>query len=129
MSVVQQTTAAAVLTAGPFGALLVTQPQGEDPAGVAAVAAGMGAVLTMGGPPAVGIVTGLNFAGIAAVASAVNTYYGALSAAERAQVGYAPVSISQRGISIPCHNADVTSLAATLASVLDTSSNYGAVGT
>lgn len=134
MSVTPQTTVAAALTEGPFGQLLAVTPQGEDPAGNAAVAAGMRAKLVLGAAPGnaggqAEITTGLNVAGISAVAGAVSTYYGALSAAKAAQIGYAPVHIGQAGFIIPCHNQDVTSLAATLATVLDTSSNYGPAGT
>jgi hypothetical protein len=129
MAVTQQTTVAAALTAGPFGQLLAITQQPGDPAAAAYVAAGTSAVLAAGNATGAGFTAGLNFAGIAAVAGAADTYYSGLSAAKKAQVGLAAVSISQGGISIPCHSADVASLASTLAAVLDTSGNYGPVGT
>jgi hypothetical protein len=122
----QNISVAATLTAGPFGQLLAIQPQGLGDAAVAMVAAGAPATLQASGTPGA---TGLNFTGIAAVLAALNTYYSGLSAAKRAQLGYGKVTVSQFMVSVPCHNLDVSSLAATLAGILSTSGNYGAVGT
>lgn len=126
MTISQALTAVAALTAGPWGTLYAATPTGLGSSERALVGAGMAAVLSAGGP--IGA-TGLNFTGMAAVLGALNTYYSGLSAAKRAQLLYSPVTVSQSGISVPCSNLDVTSLAATLAAVLDTSGNYGAVGT
>jgi hypothetical protein len=131
MTVITQPTVAATLTAGPFGALYELAPQALDAAAAAFVAGGTSAVLAVGDRAGgqVGITTGLNFTGMAALASAANTYHSGLSAAKRAQVGAAAVHISQTGFSITCHTADVATLAATLATILDSSANYGPVGT
>jgi hypothetical protein len=126
MTFSQTTRAAATLTAGPWGTLYASFPAGLNGDARNLVAAGQPAVLTAGGPLGA---AGLNFTGIAAVAGALNTYYSGLPAAKRAQLGYIAPTVSQSGISVPCHNADLVSLAATLAAVLDTSGNYGAVGT
>jgi hypothetical protein len=126
MTIVQQMTPVATLTAGPWGTLYAAAPQGLDGVARALVAAGQPAALVAGDVPGV---TGLNFTGMAAVLAAAGTYYSGLSAAERAQLGYITVSINQFGISIPCDNLDIATLAATLAAILDMSSNYGAVGT
>jgi hypothetical protein len=126
MTLVQQQTAVATLSAGPWGTLYATVPVALTGTARDVIGAGAPALLSAGGPLGV---TGLNFTGIAAVLAAANTYYSGLSAAKRAQLQYAAPAVSQSGISIPVHNADVTSMAATLATILDTSGNYGAVGT
>jgi hypothetical protein len=132
MATWQQTTVAATLTAGPFGALYVQQPEsgGADTAGTAAVAAGLPATLAMGSYAGgtASPVNGLNFAGIAAVVSAISTYYSGLSAAKKAQVGLGGVHVTAAGFSVTVHNADVMSLASSLATVLNTAGNYGPAG-
>jgi hypothetical protein len=128
------TTVVATLTAGPFGQL-VYAPGGGGCQLVAFAGPPAGAVAPVGSAMAAyAITTGLNVAGMAAVASAVNTYLGALSAAKKAQLpnaqnGCPYVAISPGEVSVPCHPADVASFGATLAAVLDTSGNYGPVGT
>jgi hypothetical protein len=128
-------TQAAALTAGPFGTLNYTVG-GVGGYQLAARAGAMGA-LTVGygsAPAAYALTTGLNVAGIAAVASAVNTYLGGLSSAKKAQLpeptnGCPTVVISSGEISVPVHPADLASFTTTLAAVLNNASNYGAVGT
>jgi hypothetical protein len=129
MAVAQQTTVVAALTGGAqgFATLFATVQQPLDAAAAAAVGAGVPAVLTAGtiGPAAVA--SGLNGAGIGAVASAAGTYYSALSQAKRNQLGYAAVHILPGGLSVTVHSADVASFGATLAAVLNSAGNYGAV--
>jgi hypothetical protein len=129
MATTQQTTTVATLTAGPFGVLQAVTPQPGDPAAAAFVAAGTAATLVAGSYAGSAPPSGLNVAGVASVVSALATYYAALSAAKRAQLGYLAVNVSQEGLSVPVHTADVATLAATLAAVLNTGTNYGPVGT
>lgn len=92
--------------------------------------------VTLGTPPLgyyVGV-TALNVAGMAAVASAVNTYLGGLSATQKAQlpqqVNCCPyVVITPGEVNVPVHPSDVVTFAATLAAILNNSSNAGPVGT
>jgi hypothetical protein len=130
-------TVVATLTAGPFGQLVYA----------AGGSGGYQLVATAGGPQngvsapigsgvasyPLGAST-LNVAGMAAVASAVNTYLGALSAAKKAQLPNGQnacpyVVISSGEVNVPVHQADVATFGATLAAVLNTSGNYGPVGT
>lgn len=131
------TTVVAALTAGPFGQL-VYAPAGSGGYQLVAnagAAMGGGVAAPVGsGMAGYALTTGLNVAGMAAVASAVNTYLGALSAAKKAQLpngqnGCPYVAISLGEVNVPVHPADVASFGATLAAVLDTSGNYGPEGT
>ena len=129
------TTVVATLTAGPFGQL-VFAPVGGGGYQLVANAGGNAAAAAPVGSAVAGyaLTTGLNVAGMAAVASAVNTYLGALSTAKKAGLpnglNSCPyVVISPGEVNVPVHPADVTSFGATLAAVLDTSGNYGPVGT
>ena len=129
------TTVVANLTAGPFSVLCYA-PGGGGGAQLVACAANAsgGAVAPYGSAPAgYAITTGLNVAGMAAVASAVNTYLGGLSSAKKAQLpnaqnGSPYVVIAPGEVNVPCHVADVASFGATLAAVLNTSGNYGVIG-
>jgi hypothetical protein len=125
-------TVAATLTAGPFGVLAYQAPQNFDGSFPTATT---GLQLVAGTGSAGGaITTGLSVAGMAAVASAVNTYLSALSAAKKAQLpnpqnGCPVVSISPAGISVPVHGANVVSFTTTIAAVLNSAGNYGPAGT
>ena len=128
-------TTVAALTAGPFGVLACAAVPGNGVQLVACAAnASGGSGAPYGSAPAgYAITTGLNVAGMAAVASAVNTYLGGLSSAKKAQLpnpqnGCPYVVISPGEVNVPCHAADVASFGATLATVLDSSGNYGAIG-
>jgi len=129
-------TVVANLTAGPFGVLAYAPVGGGGYQLVANAGGAMGGAAAPLGSAAAGyaLTTGLNVAGMAAVASAVNTYLGALTAAKKAQLpnaqnGCPYVVISPGEVNVPVHPADVASFGATLAAVLDTSSNYGPEGT
>jgi hypothetical protein len=70
---------------------------------------------------------------MAAVASAVNTYLGGLSSAKKAQLpnpqnGCPYVLVAPGEVNVAVHAADVASFGATLAAVLNTSGNYGVIG-
>lgn len=128
---------AATLSAGPFGQLIY-QSDGPAGAGLQLVAkAGTQGGLNVGygsSPGAYALTTGLNVAGMAAVASAVNTYLGGLSAAAKAQLpnpqnGCPNVVICPGEVSVPVHPNDLATFTATLAAVLNNAANYGAVGT
>lgn len=128
---------AATLSAGPFGQLLYV-PVGNGGYQLVAncgAAMGPGVNTPLGsGVLACSAGTGLNAAGMAAVASAVNTYLGALSGGKKAQLpngsnGCPYVVISPGEVSVPVHPADVASFGATLAGVLNTGGNYGPAGT
>jgi len=129
------TTVVATLTAGPFGVLVYAPSGGGGYQLVANAGGGAGAVAPVGSSVAgYPLTAALNVAGMAAVASAVNTYLSGLSAAKKAQLpnaqnGCPYVVISPGEVNVPVHPADVTSFGATLAAVLDTSGNYGPVGT
>lgn len=130
-------TVVASLSAGPFGQLMYAPVGG----GGYQLVAYAGAAISAGTPAPVGtgpagyeLITGLNVAGLAAVASAVNTYLSGLSTAKKAQLpngqnGCPYVVICPGEVNVPVHPADVASLGATLASILNTSGNYGTVGT
>jgi hypothetical protein len=129
-------TVVANLTAGPFGQLIYSPVGGGGVQLVACAAGASGGGSAPYGTAVAGyaITTGLNVAGMAAVASAVNTYLGALSAAKKAalpnpQNGGPYVVISAGEVNVPVHPADLASFGATLAAVLNTSGNYGPVGT
>jgi hypothetical protein len=128
-------TTVATLTAGPFGVLAYVAGGGGGAQLVACAANASGASGAPYGsaPAGYAITTGLNVAGMAAVASAVNTYLGALSSAKKAQLpnaqnGCPYVIISPGEVNVPCIAADVASFGATLAAVLNTTGNYGAIG-
>jgi hypothetical protein len=72
---------------------------------------------------------GLTVAGIAAVCSALNTYYAALTSAQKAALGRITVHITPAGVACTVRGADVASFTSTLAGVLNTTSNYGPAGT
>lgn len=139
MAVTQvMTQVGAALTAGPFGALYASTPVAGDPAAAALTAGGMGATLEAGasGSGAAGdgapLNSGLNFAGLAAVASAIGTYLSGLNTAKKAQMAVGPVPavrLGPAGFTCPVHSADVATFAATLAAVLNTAGNYGPAGT
>lgn len=129
-------TVVATLTAGPFGVLAYAPGGGGGFQLVACAASAAGGSSAPYGSSVSGyaITTGLNAAGMAAVAAAVNTYLGALSAAKKAQLpnsqnGCPYVVIGLGEVNVPVHPADVASFGATLAAVLNTSGNYGPAGT
>jgi hypothetical protein len=118
---------AAALSAGPFGVLAYQAPQGFDSSSLTATT-GVQLTASTGGAA---VTIGLNTAGLAAVAAAVGTYLGALSAAKKAQLfsaltGCPSITIAPSGISVPVHGADLASFTATLAAVLNSAGNYSA---
>jgi hypothetical protein len=129
------TTVVASLTAGPFGVLAYAPGGGGAQLVACCAGASGGSVAPYGSAPAgYAITTGLNVAGMAAVASAVNTYLGGLSSAKKAQLpnpqnGCPYVVISPGEVNVPCHGADIASFGATLAAVLNNTANYGGAGT
>lgn len=129
-------TVVANLTAGPFGVLAYAPAGGGGYQLVANAGNAMGGAVAPLGSAAAGyaISAGLNVAGMAAVASAVNTYLGALSAAKKAQLpnaqnGCPYVVISTGEVNVPVHPADVASFGATMTTLLNTGSYYGPEGT
>lgn len=72
---------------------------------------------------------GLTVAGVAAVCSALNTYYGSLSSAQKAALGRIAVHITPTGVECTVRGADVASFTSTLATALNNASNYGPAGT
>lgn len=136
MSTAQVLRQAATLTAGhPFGQILVQQLQADvtDPVASAAVAAS-GALLMAGlqdfdsSQQLGGGSQGLTAAGVAAIASAYNTYVGGLSAAKKAQIGTLRAIVTSTGMAVSVHVADVAAFAATLQTALNTGANFGAIG-
>jgi hypothetical protein len=119
----------ATLTAGPFGSLYATLPTPLDSWGGNYLISFTGAAMAMGvyvGGP--GLPTGLNLAGQGAVAGVVSDYYADLSAEQVAAIGgVAKTQISYNGFSFSCAAADITSLTASLVTILDNAENYGAV--
>jgi hypothetical protein len=64
-----------------------------------------------------------------AIASAFNTYIGGLSATKKAQIGNLRAIVTSAGMAVSCHVTDVASLATTLQTALNNTSNFGPVGT
>jgi hypothetical protein len=71
---------------------------------------------------------GLTVVGIGAIASAVGTYLGALAAGKRSQLGQARVYITQSGLIVPVHSADVGTFTTTLQTALNNAANFGPIG-
>lgn len=106
----------------------IRRASATDAAGAAAVALG-GIEMTAGNlanAPASGVLT---VAGIAAVLSALNTYYGGLSATQIAQIGRIEVQVTPAGVRCQVRQADAATFTTTLAGVLNTTANYGPAGT
>lgn len=74
-------------------------------------------------------VMGLTVAGIAAVCSALNTYYAALTTAQKAAIGRITVHVTPAGVACTVRGADAASFTSTLATLLNTTANYGQAGT
>jgi hypothetical protein len=136
MSATQVVTVAASLTAGhPFGQILVRQLQADvmDPVASAAALAS-GALLFAGlqdfdsSQQIGGGSQGLTAAGVAAVASAYNTYIGGLSTAKKAQVGTLRANVTSTGMAVSVHVTDIATFAATLQTALNVTANYGPIG-
>jgi hypothetical protein len=72
---------------------------------------------------------GLTAAGIVAVAGIFSTYYGGLSAAAKASLGYIRASVTSSGLIMAVNGADVAAQAALLVTALNNAANYGPVGT
>jgi hypothetical protein len=104
------------------------QAAAGDAAGAAAVASG-GIELTAGNLTGVGTQNALTVAGIAAVLSALNTYYAALTTAQKAQIGRIEVQVTPAGLRCQVRQADAASFTTTLATALNNTSNFGPVGT
>jgi hypothetical protein len=116
------------LNAGhPLAAVIATVPlpNAGDAAGAASAIA-CGTTVTAGGVAA--NANGLTFTGIAAVCTAYATYVGTLTALKKSQMGQMRVLITPTSVELPVHSADVTTFAATLAGVLNTGGNSGAIG-
>lgn len=142
MTTVQIVKQQATLTTGhPFGQILAQVPQADvitgDPAAAAAaaVAAGATGALLMAGAQdfdntqqLAGGTSGLTAAGVAAIASAYNTYVSGLSSTKKAQIGSLRAIVTSAGMAITCHVTDVASLATTLQTALNNTSNFGPVG-
>jgi hypothetical protein len=104
------------------------QAAAGDASGSAAAAAG--AIELSAGSIAAAPATGvLTVAGIAAVLSALNTYYAGLSTTQKAQIGRIDVQVNPAGVRCTVRAADAASFTTTLAGVLNTGANYGPAGT
>lgn len=136
MGTIQVVKQVATLSANhPFGSILAATPQADvsDPVASAAAVA-TGALLMAGAQDfdttqqLAGGTQGLTAAGVAAIASAYNTYIGGLSAAKKSQIGGLRAIVTSAGMAVSCHVTDVATFAATLQTALNNASNFGPVG-
>lgn len=119
------------LNAGhPLTAIVARTKQAAAGDTAAASAATSGGVTLMAGSiadvPAAQVLT---VAGIAAVVSALNTYYSGLSSAAKASIGKIEVHVTPTGVQCTVRGADAASMISTLATTLNNTSNFGPAGT
>ena len=130
MSVAKSPVVTALSAGHPLGQVNASVPVANagDAAGQA-FALGSGTTITAGTVRGGAVNSGLTAAGFAAVCTAVGTYISGLSAAKKLQLGNIQADITQTGFEVPVHSADVATFTATLVTLLNTSTNFGPIGT